>query len=44
MMVSAGGILGIGVLDHVIIGRKSPSKERDYVGLREAGAMGTGDG
>jgi DNA repair protein RadC len=38
-LAEAGKILGIEVVDHVIIGRKSPSRERDYVSLREEGEM-----
>jgi DNA repair protein RadC len=38
-LAEAGKILGIEVIDHVIIGRKSLSRERDYVSLREAGEM-----
>ena len=43
-IAEAGKILGIEVIDHVILGRRTPAQERDYLSLREAGAMGTGDG
>ena len=43
-LAAAGEILGIEVIDHVILGRRTPAQERDYISLREAGAMGTGDG
>lgn len=36
-IVQAGRILKITVLDHVIIGRQMPGRERDYVSLRESG-------
>jgi DNA repair protein RadC len=38
-LVSAGEILGIEVIDHVILGRKSPSRKTDYVSIREAGEI-----
>lgn len=33
----AGKIIGITVSDHIIIGKKSPSRMRDYCSLRELG-------
>ena len=38
-LAEAGRIVGIEVVDHVVIGRKSPSRKTDYVSLREAGEM-----
>ncbi len=38
-LVSAGEVLGIGVIDHVILGRRTATQERDYLSLRETGAM-----
>lgn len=34
-LVAAGKIVGIEVLDHVIIGRSTPSRPRDYLSFRE---------
>jgi DNA repair protein RadC len=36
-LIRAGQLLKIEVLDHVIIGRASPDRTRDYVSLRELG-------
>ena len=36
-LVRAGQLLKIEVLDHVILGRKTQERERDYVSLRELG-------
>ena len=36
-LVRAGQILGIEVLDHIILGRRTSECPRDYVSLREAG-------
>ena len=36
-LIRAGQLLKIEVLDHVIIGRRSQERERDYVSLRELG-------
>ena len=36
-MISTGKIIGIKVLDHVIIGRKSGDYHRDFLSLRESG-------
>lgn len=36
-LIRAGQLLKIEVLDHVIIGAKSPDRARDYVSLREQG-------
>ena len=38
-LVQAGGVLGIHVLDHVILGRKTPERQSDYLSLREAGMV-----
>ena len=34
-LVSAAKIIGIEVLDHVVIGKKSASRDRDYLSFRE---------
>lgn len=36
-LIRAGQLLKIEVLDHVIIGRSSPERPKDYVSLRECG-------
>ncbi len=36
-LIRAGQLLKIDVLDHVVLGRKSETRERDYVSLRELG-------
>jgi DNA repair protein RadC len=36
-LIRAGQLLKIEVLDHVILGRKTMERERDYVSLRELG-------
>jgi DNA repair protein RadC len=36
-LIRAGQLLKIDVLDHVIIGRATPEREKDYVSLRELG-------
>jgi DNA repair protein RadC len=36
-LIRAGQLLKIDVLDHVIIGRKTPERDKDYVSLRELG-------
>lgn len=36
-LIRAGQLLKIEVLDHIIIGRASPQREKDYVSLRELG-------
>jgi len=36
-MIRAGQILKIEVLDHIILGRRTPERTRDYVSLRELG-------
>ncbi len=38
-LVEAGRVIDIRVLDHVIIGKASPARERDYLSLREAGLV-----
>jgi DNA repair protein RadC len=38
-IAEAGRIVGIELVDHVILGRKSVSRDRDYLSLREAGEM-----
>ena len=36
-LIRAGQLLKIEVLDHVILGRSTPDRPRDYVSLRELG-------
>jgi DNA repair protein RadC len=36
-LIRAGQLLKIEVLDHVILGRATPERDRDYVSLRELG-------
>jgi len=36
-LIRAGQLLKIEVLDHIILGRSSPERKRDYVSLRELG-------
>ena len=36
-LIRAGQLLKIEVLDHVILGRTTPDRPRDYVSLRELG-------
>lgn len=36
-LIRAGQLLKIEVLDHIILGRQSPERQRDYVSLRELG-------
>ena len=38
-LVKAGKIIGIEVVDHVVIGQRTPSRERDWVSLRELNLM-----
>jgi DNA repair protein RadC len=38
-LAAAGEILGIEVIDHVILGRRTPAQEKDYLSLREAGEI-----
>lgn len=38
-MVNAGRLLGIPLVDHVIIGRPSPTHPRGYVSLKECGVL-----
>ena len=38
-LVSAGKIIGIELLDHVIIGRRTQSRPRDYLSFREEGLL-----
>jgi len=39
-LIRAGQLLKIEVLDHVILGRKTQQRDRDYVSLRELGYFG----
>ena len=36
-LIRAGQLMRIDVLDHVILGRRTPDRERDFVSLRELG-------
>ncbi len=38
-LAEAGRIVGIELVDHVILGRKSVSRDRDFLSLREAGEI-----
>ena len=38
-IAEAGRIVGIELIDHVILGRKSVSRDRDFLSLREAGEI-----
>jgi len=38
-LVQAGEVLGIRVLDHVILGQKTPERPNDYLSLRETGMV-----
>lgn len=38
-LVQAGQVIGIKVLDHVVLGRRTPDKPRDFLSLRESGAV-----
>ena len=38
-LVSAGKIIGIEVMDHVVLGVRTPSRDRDWLSLRELGLM-----
>lgn len=38
-LIQAGQVIGIKVLDHVILGRRSPDRAKDFVSMREAGLV-----
>lgn len=38
-LAAAGKVVGIEVLDHVVLGARTPSRPRDYVSFREAGLL-----
>ena len=38
-LIQAGQVIGIKVLDHVILGRRTPESPRDYLSLRESGVV-----
>lgn len=42
-IVQAGQVIGIKVLDHVVLGRKSDSRDRDYLSMRESGVVEFGN-
>ena len=37
--VAAGHVLGIPVIDHVILGRRTADRPKDYVSFREEGLL-----
>ena len=39
-LIRAGQILRIELLDHIILGRRTEQRSKDYVSLREAGYFG----
>ena len=39
LLTAAGKVVGIEIIDHVILGARTPSHPRDYTSLREAGLM-----
>ena len=38
-LVQAGKIIGIGIMDHVVLGARTASRDRDFFSLRELGLM-----
>lgn len=38
-LVSAGKVIGIEVLDHIVLGTRTPSRPRDFVSFREANLL-----
>ena len=42
-LIQAGQIVGIKVLDHMILGRRTPDQLRDFLSLRESGAVEFGE-
>lgn len=38
-LVGAGRLIGIEVVDHVVLGTRTPSRERDFISLRELNLM-----
>ena len=38
-LVKAGELLNIAVLDHIIFGQRAPSRDQDFVSLKELGLM-----
>lgn len=41
-LTSAGRLIGIEVTDHIVVGHRTPERERDYVSLRELNLMDGG--
>jgi DNA repair protein RadC len=42
-LIQAGQVVGIKVLDHMILGRRTPDQFRDFLSLRESGTVEFGD-
>jgi DNA repair protein RadC len=42
-LIQAGQIVGIKVLDHMILGRRTPDQFRDFLSLRESGSVEFGE-
>ncbi|MEI6788830.1 MAG: DNA repair protein RadC [bacterium] len=42
-LVQAGLVVGIKVLDHMILGRRTPDQSRDFLSLRESGSVEFGE-
>jgi DNA repair protein RadC len=42
-LVQAGQVIGIKVLDHVVLGRKTGDRERDFLSMRESGIVEFGN-
>jgi DNA repair protein RadC len=38
-LIQAGQVVGIKVLDHMILGRRTPDQARDFLSLRESGTV-----
>ena len=38
-LIAAGVIIGIPLMDHIIVGRRTPGRYTDYVSMREAGLL-----
>jgi DNA repair protein RadC len=38
-LASAGKLIGIEVVDHVVLGKRTASRDRDFVSLRELNLM-----
>jgi DNA repair protein RadC len=42
-LIQAGQVVGIKVLDHMILGRRTPDQSRDFLSLRESGSIEFGE-